>query len=338
MNNDILLSVVMPTYNRVKFLETAVSCFISQIIDGAFEDRIEIVIGNNASSDGTRDYINKLEAKYKFVRTINHSSNLGISGNIEKLIDMARGQYIWLFGDDDLIAAGALKRVLNSLEANNPNYIVINTSNIVSLDDNNTKYEIIDANRLGIKEDIFINNLAADGPKLSRAKDWLYLTNLLSAVAFKKKLFLDQVAKAKEYVRQENVYLFQAPIIMGIAESGRLNIVAECLVLHRKNETQWSESAQGMFTVSLYDSAEISSVIKDYIPNEYENYKKRFAAYAFGVIVAAKEKGVNVNKYIIDAFKENFKVYPYNIRFLITLFTPGIVFKLRGRLFGREKA
>lgn len=336
MQNEIVLSIVIPTYNRVKFLETTINCFMKQIADGELGDEVEIVVGNDASSDGTRDYLNRLEKSCKFVMVINNASNLGLSGNVEKLIDKARGKYIWLFGEDDLIIDKSIKRIMQAIETNDPNYILINTSNILSFDDRNLNYKIVDENRLNLHEDIFIDNFEKEKGTLLKVKNWLYLTNLLSAAAFKKKLFLDEMAEAKKYLRPKNAYLFQAPLIVGIAKWGRLNIIAECLVLHRKNETHWSKSIQGNFTVSLYDSSEILNVIRDYMPNEYRDYQKRFAAYTFWVIRDAKQKRVNINKYIFDAVRKNYNCYPYNVRFLIALFTPGIIFRIHAKLW-REK-
>lgn len=133
--------------------------------------------------------------------------------------------------------------------------------------------------------------------------------------------------EAKLYIRPDNVYLFQAQIIIGIARWGRLNIISDCLVLHRKNETHWSKSLDDILKVSLYDSSEVLRVIKKYIPSEYKNYQKRFAAYVFGDLLAAKRNGLGVTKYAFNALVKNYNCYPYNIRFLIVLLTPSIIFK-----------
>lgn len=327
MRNDVILSVLITTYNRVKFLETAVSLFVSQIINEGLSDEVEIIIGNDASSDGTDEYLNRLKEKHQFIRIINHPKNLGLSGNLEKIVDAARGEYIWHFGEDDLIAKGAVKKVLRSIKINASNYILINTQNIVSLDDRNLDYKIIGDSRLNLQEDILIKDIQTEADKLLKIGNWLYLTNLLSAVACKKKLFLDWTDRSRQYVRRENLYAWQAPVIMGISRLGKLNIIAEPLILHRKNENHWSKSVHKILALNLYDSGEILDVVKEYMPAEYAEYQRRFAAYVFATILLAKKRGINVNKYIIDAIKKNYDCYPYNIRFLIALLTPGIIFR-----------
>jgi len=327
MRSDLILSVLIPTYNRVKFLETTVSLFISQIISDGLVGQVEIVIGNDASSDGTRDYLNQLQSSHPFIKVINHPKNLGVSGNIEALIAIARGEYIWGMGEDDLIVGGAVKRILRSISVNNPNYILINAKNIMSLDDRNLNYEIINGNRLNIQEDILIKNYETEADKLLKIENWLYLTGLLSAVAFKKKLFLDWIDIAKKRVREENVYLYQAPLIMGMAKLGKLNLIAETLILHRKNENHWSKSVQRILKVNLYDGSEISDIVKEYMPKECARYQKRFASHVFATIFSAKKMGIGVNKYLIDAIKKHYNCFPYNIRFLVILLMPGIILR-----------
>lgn len=323
-----MLSVLIPTYNRVKFLETVVSQFLAQVEEGGFGGRVEIIVGNDASPDTTADYLNALDTtQYPFVRVLNHPKNLGVSGNFEALVAAARGEYIWFFGDDDLMCEGALKKVVQSIDTKKPNYILINTKNILSLDDRNVEYTIVGEKRLSITEDVFIKDYASEKDRLSKIDNWLYLTGLLSAVACKKQLFIDWMDEAKKYMRPENVYLYQAPIVMGIAEVGSLAIIAAPLVLHRKNENNWTDSLAKILRVNLYDAYEILRVIRKYMPREYRNHQKRFAAFVLASLLKAKKEGIGTTIYLFDVLKRNYNCYPYNLRFLIVLVTPWVLLK-----------
>ena len=331
--NGPTISVLITTYNRVRFLEKIVSLFVSQIKSDGLSDAVEIIIGNDASSDATDEYLNQVKTKYSFLKTISHPQNLGYSGNLEKLVDMARGEYIWSFGEDDLMTEGAVKKVLQAIYSNGPNYILINTKNILSLDDRNLDYKIIGGGRMDISEDMIIHNFQEESDKLSHIGNWLYLTNLCSSVVFKKKIFLDWIEEAKRYAHKNNLYAWQAAVIMGISKAGKMHIMAEPLVLHRKNENHYSKSIHKLLKLNLYDSSELLNVVKEYMPSEYVEYQKRFAAFVLATILSAKKDGVNVNKYIINAIKKNYNCYPYNIRFLIALLTPGIIFRMYSKIF-----
>ncbi len=327
-NHQPVLNIIIPTYNRVSFLETTVNGFIAQIQEYALEGTVEIVIADDCSPDGTRSYLEKLTATYPFVTAFTNVKNLGLSGNVEKLVATARAPFLWLFGEDDLITEGALKKVVDSIVTEDPNIILVNTVNMVSLDDRNLQYKIIGENRLNITQDLFIESFEKEKVTLAEVKSWLYLTNLVSASAFKKEFFLAGLTEAKRYVRPENVYLFQASLIIGIAKQGRFKIIAQRGILHRKNETHWSKTLHGNFLVSLYDGSEIVKLIKKYMPSEYAAYQRIFAMQTFIAVRKAKEQRLPVTKYIIDALMRYYRCYPYTIRFLIALVTPGGIFKI----------
>jgi len=328
MNTDITLSILITTYNRVAFLETTVSRFISQILKEDASDRVELVIGNDASSDGTEEFLNRLAGEYPFVKVLNHKKNLGLSGNVEKIVALSRGEYIWHFGDDDLITDGAVKKILASIYTHSPNYILINTVNIESLDERNLDYKIIGERRLDIQTDMFVQNFTAEADDVRKIHGWLYLTGLLSAVACKKKLFVDLMVEAKKHVRADNVYLYQTPIIIGISQFGELYLIASPLVLHRKNENNWTNAVSKILQVNLYDASEVVRVVKEYMPGEYKEYQKRFAAFVLATLLDAKKKRVNVTAYIFDALRKNYNCYPYNIRFAFLLFLPAALVRV----------
>ncbi len=328
MNKEIILSIIIPTYNRVSFLKTTVNNFISQIKDGGFENEVEIVIGDDCSPDKTAEYLKQLESAYFFIKTFSNKKNLGVGGNIEKLVRTASAKFLWLFGEDDLITPLALKRVMESLKADKPNLLLLNTANIISFDDQNLKYEIQGENRIAINNDIFIESFEAEKSKLSSIKNWLYLTNLVSAVGFSKDMFLANLSEAKKYVHENSVYLFQAPLIIGLARQGRLKIIAVRSVLHRKNENHWSKNFKSKLIVSLYDGSEIIEVIKKNLPSEYKAYQKLLASHTYAIINKAKLDGENFAKCAFDALKKYYNSYPNNIRFILLLLNPRIILNI----------
>ncbi len=200
MNNNIILSILIPTYKRPAFLETAVNCCIKQIKSSNLENSVEILVGNNYSKDETKNYLALVTSQHQFIHGFNHSKNLGMSGNIEFLVKESVGTYILICGDDDLLGDGAIAYFVKSLKEKNPNFVLINTSNIISNDEANRDIKIIRENRLGIDRDIFVEDFQKNLSLLSSATDWVYMTNLLPAVISKKELFLREEATAKKYL------------------------------------------------------------------------------------------------------------------------------------------
>lgn len=332
MDKEIILSILIPTYNRRSFLETTVETFISQITEGQFEDVVEIVIGDDASSDTTEDYLKKLTAMYPYIRSYTNSPNMGVSANIEKLVDTAMADMIWLFGEDDLIKPSTLKVAIERILTNEPNVILFNTVNMLSTDDKNLNYTVVGDKRLRIDRDEYFEVYEKEKERLIAIKGWLYLTNLISPVIFRKRFFSAYMLEVKKYLRPENVYLWQAPLIIGMVQEGRIMMIADVMVLHRKNENHWSKNIQGKLTVSLYDGGVNCRMIKKYMPIEFKEYQKRFAAHTFGIISNAVRDRIRVKKYIWDAFLQFYDCYPYNLRFLIMMLYQGVFLKVGDKL------
>ncbi len=322
------MSVIIPAYNRVAFLETTVTCFINQIKTGKLENVVEIVISNDSSKDGTGKYVDEVSAQYDFVRGFNQPKNLGVTKNIDFLVDEARGEYILLCGEDDLLRDGALEYFIKCIREKKPNVIINNMSNIISTDNANREYTVILENRLRINEDIFVEDFKRDHGLLDKAYNWLYMTNCALSVIFRKDLFIKEAATAKKYLKPDNLYLWQGQNIIGISKYGRLLIIAKCFVLHRKNETHWSKDSRTSVFFNIFDNIEVANLIKDYMPTEYKKYKKLYAAFTIGGLMLDTLNGRDVRKFAWSALSKNLAVFPENIQFLSMAIAPKLITKI----------
>jgi glycosyltransferase involved in cell wall biosynthesis len=114
--NQPLLSICVPTYNRADRLRVMLQALLPQIAEHS--DRVELWISDNASTDETPRVIEEARR----LGPLNYSrndTNLGIIGNVIKLMtELARGEFVWGLGDDDLIRPDAVRRVIETVEAN----------------------------------------------------------------------------------------------------------------------------------------------------------------------------------------------------------------------------
>lgn len=81
------------------------------------EPRIELIISDNASPDDTPSAVRDFANRGLPVRYIRNTQNIGADANFLQCFEQARGKYVWLFSDDDLIIPGALKKILNYCES-----------------------------------------------------------------------------------------------------------------------------------------------------------------------------------------------------------------------------
>lgn len=116
----ILLSILIPTYNRDKYLKKALKNFFLQIDDN-LKNEIEILVSDNCSVDKTQEILKKynLESKKKIqYRYWKNDKNLGYDRNFLKLIEEASGKFCWVFGDDEYLIDDSLKKICNILRKN----------------------------------------------------------------------------------------------------------------------------------------------------------------------------------------------------------------------------
>lgn len=123
MNDDRpLLTIAIPTYNRSQCLAHLLDYLLPQVVA---EKRVEIMISDNASQDDTQDVVKSYQAKGLKCLYIRNPANVGADSNFINCFNRARGEYVWIVGDDDVIVPGALSVILQHLEQRNFDLIAV---------------------------------------------------------------------------------------------------------------------------------------------------------------------------------------------------------------------
>ncbi len=115
---SIKLSFCIPTYNRGAYLGRLIESIASQ-----WTDEVEIVISDNASTDNTEEIIADYQKKYPRIVYSKSETNLGPDRNYLRAVELAQGEYCWLFGSDDYLAEGAIARMLGEIQDNRDIYL-----------------------------------------------------------------------------------------------------------------------------------------------------------------------------------------------------------------------
>src|SRR5580692_8254324 len=109
-----LLTIAIPTHNRAWCLRELLPVLANELKD---EPRVELIISDNASPDDTPSVVQDFVARGLRVNYIRNVENIGADANFLQCFERARGKYVWIFSDDDLIVPGGLAKILAYCEA-----------------------------------------------------------------------------------------------------------------------------------------------------------------------------------------------------------------------------
>ena len=121
MINKPILTIAIPTYNRSEELEK----ILLQL--GSEKNKLfEILISDDNSSDNTGMIVGKYKKKMKNIIYNKNRQNIGYSGNVCKLYELANTRYIWFLCDDDSVLPGGVKKVTDAIIKYEPVVAIFN--------------------------------------------------------------------------------------------------------------------------------------------------------------------------------------------------------------------
>jgi glycosyltransferase involved in cell wall biosynthesis len=91
-----IVSVCIPTYNRAPLLAQAIRSVLGQTLQD-----FELVISDNASTDDTEALVRSFDDPR--IRYVRNQTNLGNRANFNRCLQLARGAYLTIFQDDDIM-------------------------------------------------------------------------------------------------------------------------------------------------------------------------------------------------------------------------------------------
>jgi len=106
------LSICMPTYNFGRFIGGSLDSILNQR-----RDDMEIVVLDGASQDDTELVVQSYQKRFPQIHYHRMPARGGIDRDMAHSVELARGEYCWLFSADDIMRPGAIDRILNEIES-----------------------------------------------------------------------------------------------------------------------------------------------------------------------------------------------------------------------------
>jgi glycosyltransferase involved in cell wall biosynthesis len=104
------LSIIIPNFNHGDCLPTAVKAILEQS-----SKPLEIIIIDDGSTDHSVEVIKGLASRHPVIRFYRNEKNQGVCFTVNRGIDLAKGDYLFLSGADDEVLPGFLEKSLRLL-------------------------------------------------------------------------------------------------------------------------------------------------------------------------------------------------------------------------------
>lgn len=125
-----LISYVVPTYNNIAWLPECLQGLLSQTVKD-----IEIIVVNDGSTDGTREFLDNWFSKFDQSIIIHNEKNIGAGNSRNKGNEIARSDIIGVCDGDDIYPIERTSEILKFFDKHkngemmNPPYVSIGYNN-----------------------------------------------------------------------------------------------------------------------------------------------------------------------------------------------------------------
>ncbi len=176
------VSIIVPAYNSEKYIAKCLFSLLKQTLKD-----IEIIVVDDASSDGTKDILDIFVKYDKRIKVIFHSENKKQGAARNSALKIAKGEYIGYVDSDDWVDLDYFEKLYNAAKKYDCD-IALATN--VRIGNGKTKY------RLNIKKETFVKSL----------QDKIDLSNQAKNPCPTNKIYRRQMLEKNNIVWPEDVY------------------------------------------------------------------------------------------------------------------------------------
>lgn len=245
------LTAVVLVYNGLPYLRKCLESLVNQTLDG-----LEILLINDVSTDDSLSVCREFERDYDNVRVIDKEINEGLATNANLGIELAKGEYVILVDNDDIIPVDAYEKLYTKAKENDADISVGKANFIVG----NYQQEMNYNDKTGWEEERVINDInefpllfhdAFYWNKIMR-RDMLLEHNIRLPIGM---IYADRLFSHTAYIH-----------------ANKISIIPDCVYLWRRHESSLSMKREKIENyINRLDSYDMNL---DDIINHYPDYIK----------------------------------------------------------------
>lgn len=112
-----LLTLAIPTYNRSEVVLDKVHFLLNCLNGSPLMDDCELLVIDNASTDETYENLRAIALESdQCLKVYRNRQNIGLVANCLRCIELSKGKYVWIIGDDDPLKSDLLHDVYKILK------------------------------------------------------------------------------------------------------------------------------------------------------------------------------------------------------------------------------
>ena len=292
MENQALISVIIPVYNVEEYLRECVDSVLCQTY-GNFE----IILVDDGSTDSSGQICDEYLEKDERV-TVIHQKNGGLSVARNAGLSETNGDYIYFLDSDDYISENAIETLLKIAQRDNSDIVFFDAVSFADTDDFTVKQNYIRKNKYQTNCGLDVFLQMTENNEFHSA---VYL------MLFKKTFIDNNVLKFVPGILHEDmVFTYQA---LCLAEVVSQQPAALYYRRYRKNSIMTSSKTIKHFT-SCIDVCNINmnftrETLGTNIPTEIYNYLSRCAFNVFNVYEKLEKSNKTICKKELEIFKND---------------------------------
>lgn len=304
------VSVIVPVYNTEEFLDDCIQSIINQSYK-----KLEIIIINDHSTDGSLDKISQYANDDERIKVINNKERQGVGASRNIGVNLATGEFIYFVDSDDLLHEDAIKHLVENIGEHEfisgSMSTFKNQDDIDSFEEKNNGLLMRKSTKLFrtrsvlkvlFRRDYLINNNLKHGEEVSHYSDYYLMYDVISNYKkvpyyfdsryFKRKRndpinspALNQYERYDKIINYLKMYkdvnqLYDSDRIKKIIDRDLLNFYRKVVVMYMENPDQFDEIFEQLHVAFLLlnqnSYKKLNIVVKKEIVSIIKNDKEKY--------------------------------------------------------------
>ena len=218
-----LVSIKMVTYNHAPFIAQAIEGVLQQKTNFPFE----LIIGEDCSTDGTREIVFEYQKKYpEIIRVVTSEKNIGAKRNGLRTLKACHGKYIaYCEGDDYWHDPGKLQKQVDYLENHPECGMVYSSFDVYHVKTKERIRDFINYRKWKMPENPNITDILESKGGRSRG--------ITTCTVMLRRIICEEIMDADPYLHQSTDFLMgDTQLWAEMAAKSRLHYIPESMATH----------------------------------------------------------------------------------------------------------